>query len=82
MIKCCTIARDVYAYPGHIRFYVAVVTPRGVAFDVTLKPAEGVSPFKPLENKEPPTEQQIIDKLDQAAQRRLVSCNLLWRFHY
>lgn len=44
-----------------------------MAFQVTLKEAEGVSPFKPIENKEPFTEGKIKQKLELAEERRMVS---------
>lgn len=49
---------------------------RAVAFSVTIKEAEGVSPFKPIENKEPLSETKIKQKLEMAEERRLV-CSLL-----
>lgn len=56
-----------------VESYVRVsVAPKPVAFQVTIKEAEGVSPFKPIENKEPLSECKIKQKLEMAEERRLV----------
>lgn len=53
--------------------FASVVPQKPVTFQVTLKEAEGVSPFKPIENKEPLSETKIKQKLEMAEERRLVS---------
>lgn len=53
--------------------------PKAVAFQVTLKEAEGVSPFKPIENKEAVSESKIRQKLEMAEERRLVGFLLVTR---
>lgn len=60
----------------NLYFFPDLAAPKSaVAFSVTIKEAEGVSPFKPIENKEPLSESKIKHKLEMAEERRLVSWN-------